>query len=100
MAKFSRFVVAFDDGTKVEAQSSSRDLLRLEKDGIKLDELGAIEGSYLLAWVTLQRLARTGVIDVDVPATADALADVADLEPYDDEDPEGNGSGQEAPTGS
>lgn len=98
MSKFQRFVVAFDDGSEVEVQSSSRDLLALEKAGVDLQSLSPIAGSYAIAHATLQRYKRRGLTDIDVPDTADELADIADLVPVDD-DPEGKGSGQGRPTG-
>lgn len=101
MAFAQRFVVSFDDGTSIEVQSSSRDMVALEKAGIDLTTMTPILGSYTLAHATLQRLKRVGKIDIDVPDTADELADLADLEPIsaDEEDPEGNGSGQAPITG-
>jgi len=97
--QFHKFVVSFDDGRRCEAVSSSRDLLRLERDGINPFDRGNIESSYVIAWATLQRLKRAGVIEFDVPETAEELMDQADLLPVDDEDPEGNGSGQGPITG-
>lgn len=99
MGYFQKFAVAFDDGTEVEIQSSSRDLLGLEKVGVVLDDLPPIEASYRLAHVTLQRYKRVGLIDVDIPATADELMDLADLEPVGEVDAEGKGSAPDRPTG-
>lgn len=101
MAFTQKYLIRFDDGTEVEVQSSSRDMVALEKAGVNLTEMTPILGSYVLAHASLQRLKRLGKIDVDVPDTADELADLADLEPVgaDEEDPEGNGSGQAPITG-
>lgn len=97
MAQFPKFTVVFDDGTRVDAQASSRDLVGLEKAGVQLSETAPVQGSYILAHAALSRLKRLGKIDVDVPETADELMDLADIEAEEDPDDAGNGSGQ-APT--
>ncbi len=95
MSMFPKFTLTFDDGTVIEAQASSRDMVRIEKDGVNLDEMGGATGSYVIAHAALVRLARTGKLTDEhaalVPDTADELMELADLVPADDEDPEGNG---------
>lgn len=93
-----KFQVSFDDGFSVLAEVRSRDLVKLEAQGVDLTEIPPMRGSYLLAHAALLRLTRTGVVpEGRVPATVEELMDVADIEP--EEDAEGNGSGQAAPTG-
>lgn len=93
MASFLPFVVAFDDGSEVTVQPSSRDMLALEKAGVSFEELGPIEASYALAHTTLKRYERLEKLPagIVVPDTPDALADVADIDRVPDEDPEGKG---------
>lgn len=97
MPRFPKFTVTFDDGTVIEAQATSRDMVRLEKNNVNLDELGGATGSYVIAHAVLSRLVKTGKLTDEqaaaVPADPDDLMDLADLD-VDDEDPEGNGSGQ------
>jgi hypothetical protein len=98
MARFQRFTVAFDDGRQVEVQGSSRDLLALEKQGVDVTTMKPVEGSYVLAYAALVRAKAKGLIDVDLPDSADELMDCADLAASED-DPEGEGSGQGQATG-
>lgn len=91
------FKVVFDSGQTVAVDLKSRDVAKAERLGVKLDEAHPVTGSYALAFVALQRMKRNGVIDFELPATAEALEDIADLEQV--EEDEGEGSGQEAATG-
>ena len=94
------FVVAFDDAEPFEVQPTSRDLVRMEKDGIVLSETSPIVGSYTMAWYALARLERGGKLPAGVKlGTLDEFMDAADIDAV-DEDPEGNGSAPEATTGS
>lgn len=95
--QFQKFVVKFDDGREVEAEIKSRDLARLERDGVSVEETPPIQGSYLLAFTAMQRMKRSGRIDFDIPATVEDLMDNADIEVV--EDAPGEGSGQAAVTG-
>jgi hypothetical protein len=90
------FRVAFDNGQTVEVDLKSRDVAKAERLGIKMDDAQPVVGSYALAFVALQRMKRNGQIDFELPADAEGLEDIADLEMVDDE---GEGSGQEAATG-
>ena len=98
MAFSQRFLVRFDDGTEIEAQASSRDMVALEKAGVNLTGLPPISASYQIAHAALLRMGRVGRLPdgVEIPAKWEQLADLADLEPVqaDAVDPEGNGSGQ------
>ena len=94
MLNTRRFVVEFDDGPSIEVALKSRDMAVLERDGADFQTTPPIRASYLLAFAALSRMKRQGLIDIDLPVDADALMDVADLEPVADEDAEGNGSGQ------
>lgn len=91
------FRVIFDSGEDIEVQLKSRDLAIAEREGFTFDEAKPMGGSYALALVALRRLHRSGAVETDLPDTADALMDVADLEIV--EEDEGEGSGQEAATG-
>lgn len=84
-----KFLVVFDDGTSVEAEVRSRDLVRLEAAGVDLESVPPMRGSYILAHAALQRMVRSGVTGVSVPETAEELMDIADLEVPEDADPEG-----------
>ena len=86
------FTVTFDDGHVVTAEMKSRDLAALERDGFDIQAAPPVQGTYTLVHAVLQRLARTGALDFDPPATPDALMDCADIEEI--EAAEGEGSGQ------
>ena len=95
------FIVAFDDAEPFEVQPTSRDLARMEKDGIVLADTTPIIGSYTMAWYALARLDRTGKIPAGVVVgTLEEFMDSADIDAVDDGDPEGNGSAPEATPGS
>jgi hypothetical protein len=83
---FQKCIVHFDDGRSVPIETKSRDRLAVENQGIDLRLIGPFRASYLLAFATLQRYQRLGVLDGDLPASAEALADVADLEPVEEPD--------------
>jgi hypothetical protein len=99
MAYFPPTVVVFDDGNRVEIQTSSRDMLALEKEGIDLAGVGNVEGGYIIAHATLKRYERQDRLGFSVPDTWEGLADCADLEPVEDADVEGKDSGQAPSTG-
>lgn len=82
-----KFLVMFDDGSTVEAQVRSRDLVKLEEAGVDLESVPPMRGSYILAHAALQRMSRMGLTDITVPATAEDLMDCADLEGVEDADP-------------
>ena len=96
------FVVEFDDAEPFQVQPTSRDLVKLEKDGVDLQAVGNMIGGYTMAYAALQRLDRQGKLpdDVKLPKSLDDFMEAADLVPVVDEDPEGNGSAPEATTGS
>lgn len=100
-ASFLPVVVTFDDGPSVQIHTSSRDMLALEKDGVKFDEVAPVEATYLLTFYTLKRYERLGRLPegLVLPKDADALADIADIDPVQDEDPEGKAEGQAPSTG-
>lgn len=93
--------VTFDDVDPFDVQTTSRDLVAMETDGVDLSNLPPIRGTYTMVWYALRRLERTGKLPagVEVPDTVDGFLDMADINPQ-DEDPEGNGSGQVATPGS
>ena len=97
-----KMVVAFDDAEPVEVQCTSRDLLKMEADGVDLNEMKAIEGTYTFVWYALRRLQRTGKLPdgIEVPEDVTDFLDMADISQPDEADPEGNGSAPEATTGS
>lgn len=96
------FVVAFDGADPFEVQPTSRDLVKMEKDGIDLQATTPLVGSYTLAYYALSRLDRQDKLPagVQVPKSLDAFMDAADIDAVDDGDPEGNGSGQVPTPGS
>lgn len=96
--KLQRFVVSFDDGQSIEVELKSRDLAALERDGVDLSATPPMRGSYLLAFAAMSRLARKGLLGVDLPGDVDELMDSADLEPVEADDV-GEGSGQVPATG-
>lgn len=81
-----KFTVLFDDGTVVEAQVRSRDLVKLEEAGIDLEAVPPMRGSYLLAHAAMQRMARLGEVS-SCPETVEELMDIADLETDAEPDP-------------
>lgn len=99
-AQFKPFSAVFDDGTRIDMQSSTRDLLKLEQTGVVFRDLPPFEATYRLAYVTLQRYARLERLPdgFEVPESAEALMDLADIDAQADDD-EGEASGQEANTG-
>lgn len=97
--QFKPLKVLFDDGTEVEVQLKSRDIAKAERLGFDINTTTESVGSYALVFVALQRMKRIGEIDFDLPKDSEALEDIADLEPVEVDDPEGEGSGQEAVTG-
>lgn len=98
-SSFLPVVVSFDDGPSVQIHPSSRDMLALEKAGVVFDELSPIAATYLLAFTTLQRYERLDRLPegLVLPKDADALADVADIDPVQDD--EGKAEGQAPSTG-
>lgn len=98
MARFTPVRIVFDDGREATVQTSSRDMLAIEKAGVQLAELGPVESSYVIAHHTLTRYKRQGLVEFDVPDTAEELSEVADLD-YVDEDAEGKGSAPVPSTG-
>ena len=86
-----KFTVMFDDGSVVDAEVRSRDLVRLEAAGVDLDSVPPLRGSYILAHAALQRMSRAGQTDVVVPATVEELMDIADLESAEAVDPKDSG---------
>lgn len=94
--KADTFVVTFDAGHVVEFEVKSRDIAKLERAGVDMDETTGAVGTYALAFVVLERLKRTGKIDFDLPDSAEALEDIADIDVVGDGDVEGEGSGQAA----
>lgn len=96
------FIVAFDDAEPFEVQPTSRDLVKLEKEGVDINTLSNMVGGYTMAYATLQRIDRQGKLPdgVVLPRSLDEFMDSADLIPVVDSDPEGNGSAPEATTGS
>ena len=97
---FQTFTVAFDDGPDFEVTNNSRDFLRMEEDGIDLNTLSPIRGSYTIAWYALRRLERLDKLDGFRVPEFETFIDTADINTVADEDPEGNGSAPEATTGS
>lgn len=94
------FLVHFDSGQTVEVEYKSRDIAKLERAGVVIEDTSPVVGSYALAFVALERMKRQGAIDFDLPESAEALEDVADIDVIGDpEDSEGEGSGQAAVTG-
>jgi len=91
------FVVVFDAGQRVEVELKSRDVAKLERSGVVIETTTAVVGSYALAFVGLERMKRAGLIDFDLPESAEELEDVADLDVA--VVAEGEGSGQEAVSG-
>lgn len=91
-----KFRVEFDDGTVIVGQGKSRDLVRLEADGIDISTLPPLRGTYAVVHTALLRMARTGQTDYPIPETVEQLMELADVEAVEDQ---GEGSGQEAPTG-
>lgn len=83
--KLQTVKVMFDDGNTVEIVLKSRDVAKAERAGLVMDEKAPVTGSYALAFIALQRMQRTGLIDFTLPASAEALEDVADLVVEDDE---------------
>jgi hypothetical protein len=92
------FRIVFDSGQEVEVELKSRDIAKAERAGVKVDDASPVVGSYALAYVALQRMQRAGLLDFDLPSSAEALEDVADLEMVEVDDT-GEGSGREAVTG-
>lgn len=91
--------VTFDSGEEVDVSFKSRDLAILERDGVDLQETPPIRGSYLVAFVALRRMARSGVLSFELPETVDEFMEIADLVPLEDEDAEGNDSDPAATLG-
>lgn len=88
---FARYTVAFEDGPTVEVSVTSRDTLRLEREGVQVHKLPAAEGTYRLVYAALQRYTERGKIDADLPATVDEFMDCADIDAHDDSDPKDQG---------
>jgi hypothetical protein len=97
--QMQKFTVHFDDGPSIQTQLKSRDLAKLEEEGVDLSETPPIRGTYILAFTALERMKRQGTIDVDLPKDVQGLIDVADIDVDEDPDVEGEGSGQVAVTG-
>jgi len=92
-------IAHFDGGQSVEVELKSRDYAKLERAGIDFAATTPGVGTYAVVFVALQRMKRQGLIDFDLPDSAEALEDVADIDVIEDEDAEGEGSGQAAVTG-
>lgn len=93
------FRVVFDDGHEVEVELKSRDIAKAERAGLDVETSPGMVGSYALVHVALLRMKRAGLIDFDLPDTAEGLEDIADLDVIEDGDDKGEGSGQVAATG-
>lgn len=98
--KMPQVTVAFDDGPTITVQPKSRDLLKLEESGVNIEDTPAFSALYRTTFAALQRMERCGALPDGfvLPESAEAFMDVADLEAEDD-DSEGEGSGQAATTG-
>jgi hypothetical protein len=94
-----KFRVKFDGGQEVVVEFKSRDLAKLERSGISIDESNAAVGTYALAFVALSRMDRAGLIDFALPENVEGLEDIADIEVIEDPDPSGEGSAPVAVTG-
>lgn len=65
---------------------SSRDGLALERAGIDMDKVKAVEGTYTVLYEGLKRQARLGKLNgTVVPETLEAFMDSADYEPVDED---------------
>lgn len=97
-----KVIVAFDDAEPLEVQCTSRDLLKMETDGVDLSEMKAIIGTYTFVWYALRRLERLGKLPdgVKVPKKVEDFLEMADIDQIGNEVDEGNGSAPEATTGS
>ena len=91
-----KFEVTFDSGEVVEVVPKSRDIAKLERAGVNISEETSMVGVYAIAFAAMQRMVRTGELDIELPDTAEALEDVADVVAV---DTPGEGSGQVAVTG-
>ena len=92
MAKFPKILVDFNDGTEpLVVQTTSRDALRLEREGYALDALPGIEGSYRLAYTCVARLIKSGTLDRGW-LSFEEFSENVDFDPVEDGDPEGKGS--------
>lgn len=93
--------VEFDGAEPFTVLPKSRDLAKMEQDGVALAETSPIVGSYTLVYYALRRLERAGQLPdgVEVPDSIEAFIDAADLDSIEDGD-EGNGSGPAPSTGS
>jgi len=83
------FTVEFDDGSVVTARARTRDLVKVEEAGIDIQTMPPIRGTYVIVHAALQRLARTGQIDVTIPDTYEELMEIADVEAEQVPDAEG-----------
>lgn len=93
------FKVVFDDGHEVDVELKSRDIAKAERAGLDVESAPGMVGSYALVHVALQRMKRAGLIDFDLPDTAEGLEDIADLDVIEDGDAKGEDSGPVAATG-
>lgn len=100
--QFSKITVALDNGDRFEVLPASRDLLKLERDGVDLEHVPSIEATYRVVHAVLLRLERTGAISPSepIPESWEGLADVADVDSDESNGDQGEASGQEATTGS
>lgn len=100
MPSFPPLRVTFDDGTELLLDPRPRDMALAERDfGTDFRTEGLFSTSYALALAVLTRMKRAGAIDLELPATADALMDIADVEAIPSEDPEGKEPDPVATTG-
>lgn len=85
-----RVTVQFDGGEPFEVQVLSRDLAVAERDGIVAPDAKGWARTYGYTLTALQRMQRQGALPEGtvLPATPDALMDMADVAPEDD-DPKG-----------
>lgn len=82
-----RVTVQFDGGEPFEVQVLSRDLAVAERDGIVAPDARGWARTYGFTLVALGRMQRQGLLPQGtvLPASADALMDVAELTPEDDD---------------
>lgn len=74
------FRVVFDSGPEVDVELKSRDIAKAERLGFQMDESKPVVGSYALAFIALQRIAKSDSALAGVlPASAEGLEDVADI---------------------
>ena len=95
MAAYPPMTVTFDDGTSIRLEPRPKDLARAELSGFDFQTGGPIVAAYAVAYATLGRLSRSGVLDdkISLPDSLDAFVDVADVDEIENEDPDAEGEG-------